>query len=188
MALILLAYGVAELVGGNGFVAAFCMGATAGNIGKAEQEKMVHAHLEVEVERLMLLTFLIFGAMMLPPALDSLNGVVALYAIISLTLIRVIRAAISMIGDRMRPITTFRILTNRKRARSDCFWLVSLLKSRHRRRLSTTSPAKGKRTNPKDPKQMLLASPLLSACEPLSGSSSVPAGIGSSSDWARARS
>jgi NhaP-type Na+/H+ or K+/H+ antiporter len=106
VALALLAYGVAELVGGNGFVAAFCMGAVAGNLGREDRAKIVSHYVEVEVQILILLTFLIFGAVMLPPALDGLNGTVALYALISLTLIRMLPVAISMIGARVRPITT----------------------------------------------------------------------------------
>jgi NhaP-type Na+/H+ or K+/H+ antiporter len=106
VALALLAYGLAELVGGNGFIAAFCMGATAGNVGRRERTKILSEHVEVEVQVLILLAFLIFGAVMLPPALDGLNGVVALYAILSLTLIRMVAVVISMIGARVRPITT----------------------------------------------------------------------------------
>ena len=106
VALALLAYGVAELVGGNGFIAAFCMGATAGNVGQKERTKILSEHVEVEVQVLILLAFLIFGAVMLPPALDGLNGAVALYAILSLTLIRMLPVAISTIGARVRPITT----------------------------------------------------------------------------------
>jgi NhaP-type Na+/H+ or K+/H+ antiporter len=106
VALALLAYGVAELVGGNGFIAAFCMGAVAGNVGRKERSKILSEHVEVEVQVLILLTFLIFGAVMLPPALDNLSGAIVLYAIISLTLIRMLPVAISMIGARVRPITT----------------------------------------------------------------------------------
>jgi NhaP-type Na+/H+ or K+/H+ antiporter len=106
VAFILLAYGMAELVGGNGFIAAFCMGATAGHLARKEQREILQEHVEVEVELLMLLTFLIFGAVMLPPALDGFNGMVALYAILSLTLIRMLPVAIGMIGAKVRPITT----------------------------------------------------------------------------------
>jgi NhaP-type Na+/H+ or K+/H+ antiporter len=106
VALILLAYGVAELVGGNGFIAAFCLGATAGNVGRKERSKIVSEYVEVEVQVLILLTFLIFGAVMLPPALDNLSPVIALYAVISLALVRMVAVAISMIGAQVRPITS----------------------------------------------------------------------------------
>jgi NhaP-type Na+/H+ or K+/H+ antiporter len=106
VALALLAYGLAELVGGNGFIAAFCMGAVAGNLGREDRARIVSHYVEVEVQVLILLTFVIFGAVMLPPALDGLNGAVALYAILSLTLIRMLAVAISMIGAQVRPITS----------------------------------------------------------------------------------
>ncbi|MFC2037124.1 cation:proton antiporter [Chloroflexota bacterium] len=106
IALALLAYGVAELVGGNGFVAAFAFGATVGNWRKSEISKVLHEHVEVEVELLILLTFLIFGAVLLPPALERVDGTVALYAIISLTVVRMVPAAIGLIGSKVRPITS----------------------------------------------------------------------------------
>jgi NhaP-type Na+/H+ or K+/H+ antiporter len=106
VALILLAYGVAELAGGNGFIAAFCMGATAGNVGRKDRGKIVSEHIEVEVQVLILLAFLIFGAVMLPPALDNLSRTIAVYAIVSLTLVRMLSVAISMIGTKVRSITT----------------------------------------------------------------------------------
>ena len=103
--LALLAYGVAELMGGNGFIAAFVMGATAGNISKIERSKILAEYVEVEVEVLMLLTFMIFGVVMLPPALDQVNGQIVLYAILSLTLIRMVPVAFSLIRTKVKPVT-----------------------------------------------------------------------------------
>jgi NhaP-type Na+/H+ or K+/H+ antiporter len=106
LVLALLAYGLAELVGVNGFIAAFCMGATAGNIGQKASNKILHEYVEIEVQLLMLLTFMIFGAVLLPPVLDQVNGTIILYALISLTLIRMIPVAISLIGTQVKPVTT----------------------------------------------------------------------------------
>ena len=106
IALALLAYGVAELVGGNGFVAAFAFGATVGTWRKSEISEVLYEHVEVEVELLVLLTFLIFGAVLLPPALEHVDGTVALYAIISLTVVRMVPVAIGLIGSKVRPITS----------------------------------------------------------------------------------
>jgi NhaP-type Na+/H+ or K+/H+ antiporter len=66
----------------------------------------VSEYVEVEVQVLILLAFLIFGAVMLPPAIDNLSWAIALYAVISLTLIRMLPVAISLIGAKVRPITT----------------------------------------------------------------------------------
>ncbi len=105
VALALLAYGLAELVGGNGYIAAFCMGIAAGNASRSEMSKELYEHVEVEVALLMLLTFLMYGSVMLPLALDHINGTVVLYAVLSLTLIRMVPVAISLIGSKLRPGT-----------------------------------------------------------------------------------
>jgi NhaP-type Na+/H+ or K+/H+ antiporter len=105
LALILLAYTVAESSGGNGFIAAFIMGMVAGDVARNTDED-VHEHVEVEASLLILLTFVLFGAVLLPQAIDRFNGMTVLYALISLTLIRMIPVAISLIGSGVRPITT----------------------------------------------------------------------------------
>lgn len=107
LALALLAFGVAELVGGNGFLAAFVMGVTAANTTNKEETEMLYEFTEVEVQGLMLLTFMVvFGAVMLPLALDHITGVMLLYAILSLAAIRFLSVFISLIGTKVQPITT----------------------------------------------------------------------------------
>ncbi len=107
LALALLAFGVAELVGGNGFIAAFVMGVTAANTTRKEDTEMLYEYAEVEVQGLMLLTFMVvFGAVMLPLALDHFTGAMLLYAILSLAMIRFLSVLVSMIGTRVRPVTT----------------------------------------------------------------------------------
>jgi NhaP-type Na+/H+ or K+/H+ antiporter len=106
LALILLAYGLAELIGGNGFIAAFCFGLASSNfVGKEEIEDL-YEYAETEVTIFMLLTFLLFGAVMLPPAIEALNPEIVLYAVLSLTLVRMLSVAISMLGEKVRPVTT----------------------------------------------------------------------------------
>jgi sodium/hydrogen antiporter len=50
-------------------------------------------------------TFLIFGAILLGPALGELSWDLALYAILSLTVVRMVPVAIAMLGTRTRPST-----------------------------------------------------------------------------------
>lgn len=104
--LILLTYGLAELVGGNGFIAAFCMGMVAGASQKSPDSKGLFEYLETEVELFILLTFVLFGAVLLPLTLDSLTGPVILYALFSLTVVRLLPVALSLIGSGVRPVTT----------------------------------------------------------------------------------
>ena len=106
LALALLAYAVAEPLGGNGLIAAFCMGATIGNVSKTTEAEVLHEHIEVEVQLLMLLTFIIFGAVLLPPILDEITGMTVIYAILSLVLVRPLAVAISLTGSKVRPVTT----------------------------------------------------------------------------------
>ena len=106
LALILLAYGLAELIGGNGFIAAFCFGLASSNFAGKEEIEDLYEYAETEVTIFMLLTFLLFGAVMLPPAIEALNPEIVLYAVLSLTLVRMVSVAISMLGEKMRPVTT----------------------------------------------------------------------------------
>jgi NhaP-type Na+/H+ or K+/H+ antiporter len=107
VALAILAYGLANLVGGNGFIAAFCMGVTMGNASRLpEMHEALHEHLEVEIALLTLLTFLGFGALMLPLALGQISAATVLYAVLSLTLVRMLPVAISLIGSKVKPATT----------------------------------------------------------------------------------
>ena len=105
LALVLLTFGAAELVGGNGFIAAFVFGITAGNVISAQQLKRVDEFVEVENTLLMLLTYMIFGMVMLIPALERINLTIVLYAVLSLTLVRMLPVAISLIGAKLRPVT-----------------------------------------------------------------------------------
>jgi NhaP-type Na+/H+ or K+/H+ antiporter len=105
LVLVLLTFGAAELVGGNGFIAAFVFGITSGNVISAHQMKRVDDFAEVENTLLILLTYMIFGMVMLLPALERINLTILLYALLSLTLVRMLPVAISLIGAKLRPVT-----------------------------------------------------------------------------------
>ena len=106
VALALLSYSVADLIGGNGFIAAFVMGVTITNISTDDRLKELNEHVEVEVDLLILLTFMIvFGAVILPDALRLFDWKIALYAILSLTVIRMLPVEMSMMGERVKPVT-----------------------------------------------------------------------------------
>ena len=97
VALAVLALLGAEEIGGNGFIAAF----VAGLVG-AQVCRGLGAHLldfsEDEGRLLTLGTFFIFGVAFAGPALDALTWQIALYAVLSLTLVRMIPVIISMTG------------------------------------------------------------------------------------------
>jgi NhaP-type Na+/H+ or K+/H+ antiporter len=104
LSLALLTYLVAELIGGNGFIAAFVGGAMFGN-ALSHPCTFLFEFMETEGNLLMLLTFLIFGAALLPEGLAQLTPATVLYAVLSLTVIRMLPVAISLVGAGLRPAT-----------------------------------------------------------------------------------
>ncbi len=101
LGLALLAFAAAELVGGNGFIAAFCAGLTLGNTSRAICA-CLYEFAEVEGQLLSLLIFMVFGVVLVPIALDHVTGMVLLYSLLSLTVIRFLPVAISLLGARLR--------------------------------------------------------------------------------------
>jgi NhaP-type Na+/H+ or K+/H+ antiporter len=107
LAISLLAYAGAELLGGNGFIAAFCAGLTVGNTAR-EICDCLYEFAEAEGQLFTLLTFMIFGALMVPTAIMHLNLEVVLYSLLSLTVLRMVPAALSLAGLKLRaPTVTF---------------------------------------------------------------------------------
>lgn len=102
LALVLLTYGAAEAIGGNGFIAAFFFGIISGNTIEKPESNRLHRFAEVENTLLMMLTFMFYGAVMLFPALQHINIEMIIYAILSLTLARMLPVAISLIGTKLR--------------------------------------------------------------------------------------
>ncbi len=104
LGLALLAYSLAELVGGNGFIGAFCAGLTLGNTAKSICE-CLYEFGEAEGQLLVLLIFMIYGSTMVFPALSLGNWHIWLYGILSLTLVRMLGVAISCKGMKLRQDT-----------------------------------------------------------------------------------
>jgi sodium/hydrogen antiporter len=93
-----LAYGVAAALGGSGFIAAFVAGALFGGLVSAESEAA--SRFSEELGGLLGgITFLIFGAVLLGPALKHLTWQIVLYAVLSLTIVRMLPVAIALVGS-----------------------------------------------------------------------------------------
>lgn len=101
LGLSLLAFAGAELVGGNGFIAAFVAGLTMGNVARNVCETLYQFG-ETEGQLLTLLVFLVFGAVLVPEAIEHFSWRVLLYSLLSLTLIRMAPVAISLVGSGLR--------------------------------------------------------------------------------------
>ena len=105
LALSFSAFALAELIHGNGFIAAFIAGLTFGNtLGR--QCAYVREFAESEGLILVLLTFLAFGSAMLPMAVNEAQPLYVLFALFALTAIRMVPVWISLLGTAVKPFTT----------------------------------------------------------------------------------
>jgi NhaP-type Na+/H+ or K+/H+ antiporter len=96
---------VAEVVGGNGFIAAFVAGVTFGQVAH-EQCHDAADFAEDEGQLLTLLTFLVFGAALAGPALtDAPQPQTAVYAVLSLTIVRMVPTAVALAGTGLTTTT-----------------------------------------------------------------------------------
>ena len=102
-----LAYGLAVWMHGSGFIAAFVGGAVFGGL-RREVGGEVSFFLEEAGGLLGAVTFILFGAVMLVPMLDDLSVEIVLYALLSLTLVRMVPVALAMLGSgARRPTVAF---------------------------------------------------------------------------------
>ncbi|OLL18753.1 MULTISPECIES: cation:proton antiporter [unclassified Rhodococcus (in: high G+C Gram-positive bacteria)] len=96
-----LAYTSAVPLGGSGFIAAFVGGLVFGAMRHRAGGDVSHL-IEESGEVFNAVTFVVFGAVLLGPALAALSWPVLAYAVLSLTVVRVIPVAISLLGTHAR--------------------------------------------------------------------------------------
>ncbi len=99
-----LAYGIASGLDGSGFIAAFIAGAVFGGLCAGDTAD-VNRLIDEVGGVLNGVTFLTFGAILLGPALGHLSWELALYAVASLTIVRMLPVAIAMLGTGARTAT-----------------------------------------------------------------------------------
>jgi NhaP-type Na+/H+ or K+/H+ antiporter len=99
LSLALIAWALADTVGGNGFIAAFVGGLVIGPTVERVGERLIH-FTEAEGQLLNLSVFFVFGAFAFG-VIQPLSLRVVLYAVLSLTMIRMLPAAVSLIGTRL---------------------------------------------------------------------------------------
>ncbi len=93
-----LGYGIASALGGSGFIAAFVGGLVFRAAIKRDPEDI--NRLTEEVSGVLNgVTFILFGAILLGPALGELSWELLLYAVLSLTVLRMAPVAIAMLGS-----------------------------------------------------------------------------------------
>ena len=98
-----IAWALADQVGGNGFIAAFVGGLAVGPTVEHVGERLIR-FTEAEGQLLNLSVFFIFGVLVVG-LIQPLSWEVALYALLSLTVIRMLPVGISLIRTRLRSIS-----------------------------------------------------------------------------------
>ncbi len=99
------AFALAEVVHGNGFIAAFVGGLTFGNTLK-QKCQFLYEFAESEGQILIMLTFTAFGAAMIPRAFGAVTIVHFAFGILVLTVLRMLPIQLSLIGTGIKPVTT----------------------------------------------------------------------------------
>jgi NhaP-type Na+/H+ or K+/H+ antiporter len=98
--LAVLAYALAEIFHGNGFIAAFFGGLMLGTHTPIVRER-IQEFGEAEGQQLALFVFLIFGLVAVPAVANHWDAKAWLYAILSLTVVRMLPVAVSLAGTRL---------------------------------------------------------------------------------------
>jgi NhaP-type Na+/H+ or K+/H+ antiporter len=97
VALALSCFGVAQLLGGSGFIAAFSGGLLFGILAKQVRQEYLRAA-EGTGDTMALITWVIFGAAVVGQALGHFSWRIWVYAILSLTLIRMLPVFLCLTG------------------------------------------------------------------------------------------
>jgi NhaP-type Na+/H+ or K+/H+ antiporter len=99
-----LAYGLAAPLGGSGFIAAFVAGLVFGSLRSGADRELTYL-LDELGGLTSAVTFVVFGAAIVLPVLGDLSWAAAAYAALSLTVVRMLPVAVSLVGLRPRPPT-----------------------------------------------------------------------------------
>jgi NhaP-type Na+/H+ or K+/H+ antiporter len=97
VAIALACFAAAQLLGGSGFIAAFSGGFLFGILAKQAREELLRAA-EGTGDTLAMITWVIFGAAVVGKAVGHFNWPILVYAILSLTLVRMIPVFVSLAG------------------------------------------------------------------------------------------
>jgi sodium/hydrogen antiporter len=100
LGLAVCAYASAVVLHGNGFIGAFIGGLAFGTAGGQRGEHLV-PFVEETGALVSLLVWLAFGAVAVAPAVEGLTWQIVLYAVLSLTVIRMVPVAVALTGARL---------------------------------------------------------------------------------------
>ena len=105
LALAFGAFGAGEAIHGNGFIAAFVAGLTFSNTLK-QKCVFLFEFAESEGQILVLMTFFAFGCAMIPMALPEIGVLGIVYALLALTVLRMLPVSLSLLGTGIKPATS----------------------------------------------------------------------------------
>jgi NhaP-type Na+/H+ or K+/H+ antiporter len=103
LVLAIIAWALADQIGGNGFIAAFVGGLAVGPTVERVGEQLIR-FTEAEGQLLNLSVFFVFGVLVVG-LMDALSWQVALYALLSLSVIRMLPVAVSLAGTHLRSVS-----------------------------------------------------------------------------------
>jgi len=106
ISLAILAFYLAEMIHGNGFIAAYFAGLLLGTTTHSIRER-IHEFGEAESQVLQLFIFVLFGMILVPLSYQLWDWQVWMYAILSLTVIRILPVVISLAGTELTRGTKF---------------------------------------------------------------------------------
>jgi NhaP-type Na+/H+ or K+/H+ antiporter len=101
VALAVACFALAQALGGSGFIAAFAGGLLFGWLAKAQKHSLLRAA-EGTGDTLALLTWVVFGAAVIGQATVGFSWAALIYAILSLTVIRMLPVFLALTGTGMR--------------------------------------------------------------------------------------
>jgi NhaP-type Na+/H+ or K+/H+ antiporter len=107
VALALLAFALADPLGGSGFIAAWVAGLTFGRVRRSTDDDL-HEFAEQTGDTLTMLSFLVFG-LALGPVIADATWEMVLYGVLSLVVIRMAVVALAMVGSGLNAVSVLYI-------------------------------------------------------------------------------
>jgi sodium/hydrogen antiporter len=104
LAIVLITWATAHMIGGNGFIAAYVGGLAVGLTAR-EIGEQVMKFAEEEGQLLNLVVFFLLGVVALP-FVERITWPVALFAVSSLTVVRMLPVAVALVGARLNRAST----------------------------------------------------------------------------------
>jgi len=101
-ALAVTCFAVAQFLGGSGFIACFVGGMLFGGLEKQHKHKLLLAA-EGTGDTLALITWVVFGAVVVGQSIGAFSWKVVLYALLSLTVVRMLPVFLVLGGLKLRP-------------------------------------------------------------------------------------